>query len=216
MIRTAKAPGGGLALFAELPSSAVAYVDADWVPALPTDKVPALVLRDGSFSWDGGEAVEAAEEPDASAAAALLAVAAEAATALDGVARDRIDVVGRGFSSGLVRQVLELTPGDQALPPEAVVDVSGDVAELVAATRRLAPLGTLVVMGEPSGRSLEIDLYPDVHVRGLRLVGAPLPLSARPPFLSRPWLDDYLAENPPAPVHTGDELPDASWFKIAA
>jgi hypothetical protein len=215
MIRTREASGGGLALFAELPSSAIAYVDADWVPALPTDNVPALVFQDGFLSWDRGESVEAAEAPDASAAAALLAVAAEAAAALDGVARDRIDVVGRGFSSALVRRVLELAPGDEALPPAAIVDASGDVAAVVAATRRLAPLGTLVVMGESSGRSLEIDLYPDVHVRGLRLVGAPLPLSAQPPLLSRPWLDDYLAENPPAPVHTGDDLPEASWFKVA-
>lgn len=60
-------------------------------------------------------------------------------------------------------------PGERA--PTLIVERSGRPEAILAATRRLADGGRLVLAGDtPDGR-LDIDLYPDVHRRGLTLVG---------------------------------------------
>ena len=68
--------------------------------------------------------------------------------------------------------------------PAVIVDTIGSGAmRSPTATRRVADLGA-VVLAAPTEPSVSLDLYPDVHLRGLTLVGIPL-------------LEDGVA--PPAP-----------------
>ena len=57
------------------------------------------------------------------------------------------------------------------------MDTTGDPEVIRDSTRRLSAFGILVLVGEVLGRRLDIDLYPDVHQRGLRIVGVAPPLA---------------------------------------
>ena len=132
-----------------------AYADADWLG--PSGEPAAALVVDGD--GDGERA----------AALVLLDLASRAAAEVAGAAR--VEVVGSGFVAGAVSALVG-AGGDG--PLAAIVDTSGDPERIRAALGRLDDLGTLVLAGEPLGRPLELDLYPDVHVRGLRMVGVPL------------------------------------------
>jgi D-arabinose 1-dehydrogenase-like Zn-dependent alcohol dehydrogenase len=58
----------------------------------------------------------------------------------------------------------------------AAVDTTGDPALIAGLLTRLADLGTLVLAGPPAPEPPALDLYADLHVRGLTVVGiAPRP-----------------------------------------
>jgi threonine dehydrogenase-like Zn-dependent dehydrogenase len=84
-----------------------------------------------------------------------------------------VEVTGDGLVAAEARRLLEeegrLAAGDD--PPDAIVETTGDPAAIAAATARVADMGTVALAGEPLGRTLSLDVYTDVHVRGLRLVG---------------------------------------------
>jgi hypothetical protein len=200
---------------AELAPGAVGYVDADWINARGDGSPPKLVWREGVLHWRDQERVcEDDDDPDRVAGRALLALAECAVSRVGSIGAGRIEVVGTGFLAALVRTLL----GSKSIPPgsgpEVVVDVTGDPDELVAATRRLEPMGSLMMMGE-SVRPLDIDLYPDVHVRGLRLVGLPPLLDVPFPVDTGP-LYEVLARHPPAVVGQHDALAGAAWYRIEA
>jgi hypothetical protein len=174
------ATGEGLVVAGGLSSGWVAYVDAGWLPSNGAGPVAAVVVSpEGELHWYQAPPVSVQDAPDTdtAAAAALLSLASEAAAVLGDCRRDSVDVTGGGVVAAAVRMLL----GDSARrdtgtaraqdPPAAVVDTTGDPEVIVDATQRLAPLGTLVLAGEPNGREVSIDLYPNVHVRGLQLVG---------------------------------------------
>lgn len=217
MIRAEASPEG-VALAADLAPGAVAFVDADWLPPGPADLVPALVASDGELRF--GERV-ARVPPGCStteaATSAILAVAAEAAEAAR-AAGGAVEVVGRGLVAAAVRRLLAdtLAEGDSARPA-AIVETTGEPDAIVAATRRLADLGTLVLAGEPLDRVLTADLYPDVHVRGLEIVGVAPPPQQRDGAPAPP-ADDLLrlAEETIANVVTGEPLPPhATWYRLS-
>ncbi|HWI08496.1 MAG TPA: hypothetical protein VNT54_13390 [Solirubrobacteraceae bacterium] len=58
--------------------------------------------------------------------------------------------------------------------PMAIVETTGDPAAIQEALRRVEDLGTVVLAGPPPGPAA-LDLYADLHVRGLTLVGAAPP-----------------------------------------
>jgi threonine dehydrogenase-like Zn-dependent dehydrogenase len=128
-------------------------------------------------------------------------------------------VHGRGIVSRLIREILSVQlvlPADQDSRPAAIVDATGDPARLVELTRRLADLGTLVLVGEPLGRSLDMQLYPDVHVRGLRLVGVPAPRFGQHGEAGTDLDESLLDLMETTLCHTTPEtaLPDASWYAV--
>jgi threonine dehydrogenase-like Zn-dependent dehydrogenase len=86
-------------------------------------------------------------------------------------------VIGNGLIAQQVRAFIgdAFRTGDVERP-QAIVDVTGDPTVIADATRRLADLGTLVLVGEGLGQKVELNLYPDVHHRGLTLVGIAPPL----------------------------------------
>lgn len=98
-------------------------------------------------------------------------IAREAVAAAPGSA---VAVTGEGPVATEARRLLaasgRLAPGGDARP-DAIIETSGDPVAIAAATERVADMGTVALAGESHGRVLSMDVYKDVHVRGLRLVG---------------------------------------------
>lgn len=193
-----------------LPRGLVAFVDAEWALPASADRIPAVL-------------VPADPDPDAAAVRAIGGIAAAAAHAARSAllpGERQIEVWGRGAVALATATALGVEPGDGGLRgttrPVVVVETTGDPVLFEAATRALADLGTLVLVGEPAGRSLSLNLYSDVHSRGLRIVGIPAP---RVPY-------DGEGESAPdsaelllgclAKVQFGTPLPDsAAWFRLS-
>jgi len=210
MIRAESVPGG-VALVGDLPLGAVGYVDADWIDADAPGAVPALVASGGALCWsDGPDVTSTQAEGDAAAAAAISAVAKEAAALAAGAPADRVEVTGVGFAAEHVRRLLGVTEPphypDHEQRPTVIVEMTGAASVIKEATRRLDDMGTLVLAGESSGRSLSLNLYRDVHSRGLRVVGVG----------RADVLEAVEGFEPPAAVTPGTPLPPARWYRISA
>jgi hypothetical protein len=206
-------------LVATLPLGSVAYVDLDWIPP-SSGPVPAItVAADAALAWCDRAPVPAPSgiDPDDAAALALVAVARDAA-AVEGLPSP-VDVTGNGLIARQLRMLLGdngRAAGDE--PPKAIVDTTGDQAVIADATRRLADLGTFVLAGESLGGKVELNLYPDVHVRGLTLVGVAPPLQ-QAAFQAAIESDDPLLESCRellVEVPSGAPLPlDAPWYRVS-
>jgi hypothetical protein len=146
--------------------SSRSFVDAAWVS---DGELRAVVVTDDEVSGvDGALLLSRAgrsEEPDVLAAATLEALAV---AALAEVGTRSAEVIGDGVVADRLRSLV--ATGDPGHPPAAIVDTTGDPERIEAATRRLADLGVLVLTVPPSG-PVALDMYPDVHVRGLEVVG---------------------------------------------
>ena len=82
-----------------------------------------------------------------------------------------VEVTGEGDLAATLRA--RLGPRNAAAPERvpAVIDTTGEPAAVATALARLADLGTLVLAGPPPAAPVALDLYADVHVRGLTIVG---------------------------------------------
>ena len=58
-------------------------------------------------------------------------------------------------------------------PPAVVVEETGEPAEIERALAQVEDLGTVVLAAPVADPEAMIDLYADLHVRGLTLVTAP-------------------------------------------
>jgi hypothetical protein len=135
------------------------------------------VFPDGSVAWYDGTPVRAPElaDPDTTAALVLLAVAREAAAAVVGLPRGSVEVTGSGLIARLVRALVGEAREAKARP-RGIVDTTGDSDVIVDATRRLADFGVLVLACEVGTWPVELNLYSDVHLRGLTLIGVAPPM----------------------------------------
>ena len=84
----------------------------------------------------------------------------------------RIEILGENSLADELRTRL----GDRAqlhpnAPPSAIVDTTGDAAAVVSALQRVEDLGTVVLAGSLASKAVTLDLYSDVHVRGLTIIG---------------------------------------------
>ena len=61
-----------------------------------------------------------------------------------------------------------MTGGEEE--PRRLVDETGDVDEVERLLARVADLGEVVLAGPPLRRNATIDLYADLHVRGLTMI----------------------------------------------
>jgi threonine dehydrogenase-like Zn-dependent dehydrogenase len=82
-----------------------------------------------------------------------------------------VEVMGHGPLAAAVRARLAGTGPAAWGPPAAIVEASGDPAAIRAALARVADLGTVVLAGPAPAAGTSLDLYADVHVRGLTVVG---------------------------------------------
>lgn len=103
----------GPVLVEDLPPGSFAYVDRDWLPA-SAQPVPSLVIQsDGALTWCGGPPMNARNRPDPDTAAALvlLAVAQEAAAAVEDLAPESVEVSGAGLIARRVRTLVGKNTG---------------------------------------------------------------------------------------------------------
>lgn len=96
---------------------------------------------------------------------------ADAALAALPVGDGPVEVLGDGALAAALRERLAARISHGSDAAGAAIDTTGDAAVIAAALARLADLGTLVLAAacEPA----PLDLYTDVHVRGLTIVGVP-------------------------------------------
>jgi threonine dehydrogenase-like Zn-dependent dehydrogenase len=161
-------------------------------------------------------------DSDTAATLALLVVAEAAAATLEGIAPDSIEIVGAGLIARQVRVLVEDSPRPDRWTkpikqPRAIVDTTGDPSLIVDATQRVANLGTVVLVGESLGRTAEMNLYPDVHARGLTLIGVAPPLQHAGSVFAHtvgPQVD--LSRELLVPISSGAPLPpDAVWCRVS-
>lgn len=102
------------------------------------------------------------------------ATAAAAVAALEAVVGP-VEVVGTGALAEAVQRLLadRYQPPASEARPAAVVETSGTRTAVDAALARLDHLGTLVLAGPEPADAWPMDLYSDVHVRGLVVLGVP-------------------------------------------
>jgi threonine dehydrogenase-like Zn-dependent dehydrogenase len=194
-------------------------VDADWLPSRP-EHVPALVAEsNGEIAWCDGSRLQAPEDldPDVAAALVFLRVAKDAADAVKDIRPQSVEIIGAGLIAQQVRLLVGTDSDTSEERPRAIIDTTGDPSVIAGATRRVADLGTIVLAGESLGRQFELNLYPDVHVRGLTLVGVAPPLHSgsfgaldgdRP---LESWRDLLVR------VHLGSFVPfGAAWYRVEA
>jgi hypothetical protein len=197
----------------DLEQGSEAYIDADWLVGHTEGTVPALLAQGGSLirSWDGATFDYAAPTPQAGVAGAFSLVA-DAAARLAGAA-ERPAVEGGGLVAVLARHLLGLSGGTDVVEADLIVECRSDPESLRESTGRVADLGTVVLAGVADS-AFPFDLYPDVHVRGLRLVALPLPLDLRPAEGFEPSLP---ASTEPATVRLDESIPEgAAWYRITA
>jgi hypothetical protein len=208
----AVASAAGISVTGSLPAGTTAYLDGEWVPPGRSGVCPAVVATpDGEIRWSSqARSYPLVGDVDTSAATALLLVAREVAEAIGDA--PAASVYGSGALARLVR---ELVANAHATgPADVVIDTTGDPAVLTEACMEVADLGTIVLAGEALGRPLDLDVYPDVHRRGLRIVGVAPPLTDGPPSSSEPlpqWLIPSLCR-----VVVGQPLPaGALWYGVS-
>jgi hypothetical protein len=97
----------------------------------------------------------------------LAQLAVEALDEVEGA----VEVTGSGVLADRVRTLLPAAPAGSAERPGAIVETTGRAEAIEDAARRLQALGTLVLAWEAPEPTVVVNLYPDVHCRGLRIVG---------------------------------------------
>jgi hypothetical protein len=203
----------GTVLDGDLPAGGCAYIDREWISSAAPGPVPAIVALGLTLRWGDGSEVAVADA-DTAAFSALAAVAHEAAESVREFGPELIEVSGSGLVAREVRHLLgsEIAGGEARERPMAIVDTTGDPELIEDATRRLADLGSLVLAGESLGRPFPLNLYSDVHARGLELIGIGPPLSQRPADAPA-HLSRY---QPPTELATGAVPPPADWYRVDA
>lgn len=183
-----------------------AYVDADWVSAATRSAVALLVPTNGT---------SAQEDADRTAGLALLGVAQRLVDELTGVPAERIEITGTGFIAGAVRRLVGVNGQLSGARPSAVVETTGDPERVLAATRRVDDMGTLLLAGESIERSIDLDVYPDIHLRGLQVVGVPPAQLTGPSRAISEVALAYLDAERPTAVRAGERLPRAAWYRLS-
>jgi hypothetical protein len=188
---------GSVVFTGPLSAGFVAYVDSDQLPRAGDAEIEALVVPDGSPVDDGG-------------ALALGALAAGVRDALAGVElAGPIDVVG----AGIVAQALRAEQPAGRRPSVVVVDLTGEPSAIVDALHRVEDGGAVLLAGNPAGRPAELDFYPDVHFRGLRVIGVPPVGRAEEPSGAYASTSGVEA---PAQARVGGGVPlGAPWYRVS-
>ncbi len=85
-----------------------------------------------------------------------------------------VAVVGDGQLARALRdEVGPRGPGTRALPVLAAIDTTGDLAEIARLLGLVDELGSVVLAGPTASADGTLDLYGDLHLRGLTVVTIP-------------------------------------------
>ena len=82
-----------------------------------------------------------------------------------------VEVAGSGELAAAIRAELDGEQGSSEERPGTIVETTGEVAEIQAALARVRDLGLVVLAVAPAPDAPDLDLYADLHVRGLTVVG---------------------------------------------
>ena len=167
-MRSAVNTRGELVVTAELATGCAAFFDREWVSPEPGTAVPGIVV-------EGAPAERVAE-----AARALAGIAGDA---VDAAGNGPVAVTGSGFIAEEARRRLAAdcrlaAAGEEW--PAAIIETTGDPGAIVEATRQVRNLGRVVLAGEPLGRAYPLDVYADLHLRGLHLIARGRPGALAP------------------------------------
>lgn len=86
-----------------------------------------------------------------------------------------VEVAGSGGLADAIRAELGDGQGRSDERPGTVVETTGEVAGIQAALARVRDLGLVVLAVAPAPDAPDLDLYADLHVRGLTVVGVAEP-----------------------------------------
>jgi threonine dehydrogenase-like Zn-dependent dehydrogenase len=89
-----------------------------------------------------------------------------------------VEVLGEGELAESLRARLGARAAGRS-QPGAVIETTGDTDAIAHALERVADLGTVILAGPPPVDAGALDLYANLHVRGLTLVG--LATASEPP-----------------------------------
>jgi hypothetical protein len=185
----------------------VGFVDADWLPAA-AGGVPALVVDgDGALRW-GDRDLEENGDPGEAVATRLLALAEEIASVLETPGVGSVRVLGGGITAETVSRRLGVAIATVDQTPGAVVELTGDGSQLTAATEDVADGGMVLLAGEYL-EPVDLNVYRDVHRRGLRVLGVTDISADRPAPARGIELPEPLA------VKTGQDLMPAAWYRVS-
>jgi hypothetical protein len=205
VIRVAYPASGPPALLLE--GEGAAFVDRDWLQDSSDRSIAALAVdADGQLHY-GDRRLDAGGSPEGRAASIMSAFVEDLLAAVEHTDRRYVKVTGAGLIAVELRRHLGALAQLEDGAPSAVVELTGSQAELVRATQKVAPGGLIVLAGE-STDELNLDVYADVHRRGLRVLGVPLPVSRRgdgPETLPKP-----------VSVRSGEPLPPGLWYRVDA
>lgn len=207
-----------LPLVPQLPSGWFAYVDVDWLSTGSGDERPAILAdTQGALRWrspDSPPVIPSDADSDLTAGRALAWTADRAVSAVAGLS-GTIDVVGSGALAGGIEELLRRRNGasQRSDRPAAIIVTEGRHEALLAATRTVADLGVVVIALETT-EPVALDLYPDVHSRGVTLRGVPGPLAGADDSKHHP-LETLYAEML-VRIPFGEPVRDgARWFRVS-
>ncbi len=193
-----------------------AFVDRAWLAEGP---LRAIVVGDGGevIGADGVTVLGGTTEPAAElGAAAMFALAEAAVRAADAAPAGDLEITGSGLLADTVRQLAAERRGEGGgSRPSAIVETTGGQQEISAALQRLSDLGILV-LAVPPAEPIALDLYSDVHVRGLQVVGVGID-----PEVMREVLDrrrhESLLDRSPARARAGAPVDlAAAWVEVVS
>jgi threonine dehydrogenase-like Zn-dependent dehydrogenase len=89
---------------------------------------------------------------------------------------ERVEVLGTGEFADQLRTALgeRCAVRETDLRPAVIVELTGRAQSVADALRRVADLGTVVLAGPAQPAPVQLDLYSDVHVRSLTVIGVSL------------------------------------------
>jgi hypothetical protein len=174
----------------QVPAGRVLVFDREWVLTGDSVHVPAIEVAAGAESHAGP----------------FTALAASAVGAAPG---DAVKVMGVGAVAAEARRLLaaEARSSPDGEAPASVIDTTGDPERIRHAMQVVASMGSVVLAGEVIGRIYDLDLYADIHVRGLRLKGVPTQVGSEAPPGSGPVAGGQE-------LRRGDRLDPAALFYV--
>lgn len=83
----------------------------------------------------------------------------------------RVGVIGEGRLAQEIVAALGPQRAAAAEPPVAIIETCGDPAAIQDALEQVGDLGVVVLVGAPRVKTAALDLYRDLHGRGLTMIG---------------------------------------------
>jgi threonine dehydrogenase-like Zn-dependent dehydrogenase len=95
----------------------------------------------------------------------------DAAIAIVSEERGAVAVAGEGTLARDLRERLRPRLADPGAGASVVIETTGEPEQIARALTSVEDLGVIVLAGPPPAEPVALDLYGDLHVRGLRMIG---------------------------------------------